>query len=413
MTASTKKTYASKWKEAFKEKFNRHDFWKDPDDWKKLLAQFKTAAQCDEQQGGHGGQRKILPIYKDISGLPGGSYSIALKELGVSVVDLKRILRSLMVAAHKPSEKGLYQKRVELILCKNSDGRGGKHYLLRSCTAMWDFRFNMPVFEWQIPKQLDEQTMVFAPEIPSPTAYITDYLHAFGCYFIVEGGSRNGQYPGPTRPFVFPNLHNKNCDAVARALTEVTWKGVKMAVPEIQKDHLSLYSSRSYRYGTSTELAIADGVTPDQRIFMSGHTHHKNADGYVNDSPALVVPAALAISGRKNVSLGNTVHPASFAWLGESVNSSLSRFLDNICPLDIPELMGNGKMRPFWLSAIAHIVMYHQSWLTTLVIMIQCANEWLALQKLPTFTIPDFLQVLHLPRCCCTGQRFYGHDMVN
>jgi hypothetical protein len=275
LSASSKFTYASKRKEELRAKFKNHDFWRDPNDWSKLLGEFKTAAQRAEQQGGYGGHRKtILPLFKDISELPGGSRSISLKELGVSVVDLKGILRSLMVAAKDPKEKGLYQKCVELILCKNSDGRGGEHYLLRWCTAKWDFRFNMPVFDWQIPKQLDDQMMVFAPEFPSRTAYVVDYLHAFGCYFIVEGGSRHGSYPGPTRPFVFPNLHSKNREGVARALTEVTRKGTKMVVPEIPKVHLALYSSRSYCYGTNMELAIADGITPDQRIFMSGHMHY-------------------------------------------------------------------------------------------------------------------------------------------
>lgn len=33
--------------------------------------------------------------------------------------------------------------------------------------------------------------------------------------------------------------------------------------------------------------------------------------------------------------------------------------LSNICGLDIPELIDNGQMRPFWLAAVAQVVMYH------------------------------------------------------
>ena len=61
LTASTKKTYASKWKEAFKEKFNRHDFWKDPDDWKNYLLNLKQPPSVLSNKVGMEDNTKFCP----------------------------------------------------------------------------------------------------------------------------------------------------------------------------------------------------------------------------------------------------------------------------------------------------------------------------------------------------------------
>jgi hypothetical protein len=143
MKASSKKTYASKVKEAFKDKFPHHEYWNDVDNWKVLLSQCDTQAQRTEQQGGQGGVRKGIAIFKDLLALPFGT--IGLADLGVNIYDLKSIFRELLKEAKNEGNK-MYQKRFEIILCNNADGRGGEHFLIRWSDAHWDARFNMPDF---------------------------------------------------------------------------------------------------------------------------------------------------------------------------------------------------------------------------------------------------------------------------
>jgi hypothetical protein len=357
LAASAKKTYASKVKEALQHKFPRHEYWNDHDVWKKLLAKFCTSAARTEQQGGSTGERKCFPIYKDISELPFGT--IRLKDFGVLIYDLKSILLALLKGGKKLAEK-LYQKRFELMLCYNADGRGGEHFLLKWCDGNWDARFNMPDFTWRIPKQLDEQPMMFAPEMFTETSWVVDIYHAAGCYFVVDGGALNYLHPKAAQPFVFPSLHKYERSYIAQRVTDTLRKGVQaIAKGTASKQVLSKVSSRSLRKGANTTLAVHEGVTPDQRIGMGAWSHHHNGEVYVEGSPALVAPGALAFAGRKNVNCGAEVHPPSFGWLGDCAVQQVNNFLGKLCRVDIPELMPNGQLRQFWLASMAALVMNH------------------------------------------------------
>jgi len=362
MKAESKRTYISKIKEQIYAKCPNHDYWKNNDNWKGLYGEFVKAAQRTEQQGGaNTGTNKSIPIYKDILQLP--LAAISMKELGMSVADMKGIIRGLLSAANSQRELGskLYQKCLEIVLCKNADGRGGEHYLLRWPNSFWDHRLNSPQFVWMLPKQLDEQIMLFAPEVFSSTAYLVDIYHRFGCYFVMEKGASHKFEDPAKRPFVFPGLHSVKRENVARSLTAVMRKGLSLQYPLMQESHVKLHSSRGLRVASNTELALHPEVTPDQRISIGGWSHHKNGDGYVHESPALIFPGALALAGRKNVTVStqNVPHPPTFLWLGESAMPSVKKFLIELCEVDVPQLEEGGQMRPFFLASMASLVMYY------------------------------------------------------
>ena len=199
LKADSKRTYASKIKTAFKNQFPKHSFWneKDEDGWSALLKQFnKAAKRFDQGNGRQVASRKAFPIYKDLQELPIGAISVP-EMAGVIVTDLKGMLMGLLKVASNRAEltNRIHQKRLEILLCKNADGRGGEHYLLKWETAYWDYRLHMPVFNWIIPKQLDEQLMVFAPQKFAEDAYLCDVFHAMGCFFVMEKGASNMDYP--------------------------------------------------------------------------------------------------------------------------------------------------------------------------------------------------------------------------
>lgn len=363
LKADSKRTYVSKIKEEFRLRFPKHDFWNDiHDGWSVLLEQFNHAAKRFDKMGGRStSSSKAMPIYKSISDLPMGA--ISMPELGVIQTDLKGILMGLLSAAKNRQEYSarLYQKRLELILCKNADGRGGEHFLLKWPDAYWDYRFDMPIFTWELQKQLDDQIMVFAPEKFSDTAYVTDVFHAMGCYFIMERGASNKSYDPRIRSFVFPDLHSKRSDYAAKALSLAMKKGAQTQYPQLHKEHIKLHTSRGLRVATNSELALHPQVTPDQRIYIGGWSHHKNGDGYLVSSPAMVMAAALALAGRNNVSVTkeNLPHTPTLAWLGSSASQSIEKFLDQICEVDVPQLEPYGNLRRLFDACIATLIMYH------------------------------------------------------
>jgi hypothetical protein len=77
---------------------------------------------------------------------------------------------------------------------------------------------------------------------------------------------------------VFPSLHNIKKESVAERMTNL----IRAAIPN--ETRTKAFTSRSWRKGTSTELAAHPDVSTDERYCHGGWsaTHHSsNGDGYV------------------------------------------------------------------------------------------------------------------------------------
>jgi hypothetical protein len=95
---------------------------------------------------------------------------------------------------------------------------------------------------------------------------------------------------------------------------------------------------------------------------MGGWSHHKNGDGYLKSSPAMVMAPALALAGRNNVSVSkeNLPHPPALSWLGSSANPSICNSLSQICEVDVPQFLEPfGNLRQLFDACIATLIMYH------------------------------------------------------
>jgi hypothetical protein len=112
---------------------------------------------------------------------------------------------------------------------------------------------------------------------------------------------------------------------------------------------------------TNSELALHPEVTPDQKIYMGGWTHHKNGEGYLVSCPTMIMPGALALTGRKNVSVKdeNIPHPPSLYWLGSGASEAIGSFLNELCEVDVPQLSEGSALRCLVDTSVASLIMYH------------------------------------------------------
>lgn len=194
--------------------------------------------------------------------------------------------------------------------------------------------------------------MVFVMRLFASHAYLLDVFWAFGAYFIVETGALNSSYHPAKQAYVFPELHGALAKNVPSRLNTFIRK-----FSHLPEQLQSQYSTRSMRKSSMTEMVAHSALSPQQRLSRSGHSFHKNADGYATDSVVTSLPGALALTGRKNLEVKKQ-HPADLEWLDAASETSVVAFV-NCVPVDVPELEDGGQMRQFFLHCIAAVIMYH------------------------------------------------------
>jgi hypothetical protein len=129
-------------------------------------------------------------------------------------------------------------------------------------------------FNWAIVKQLDRQYMLF---FCNRRHYKLCPYFALACYFMMGGLCCNG-ISKATSPFVFPYLHNKARNSVAKRMTT----NIRAHIPNA--DDKKQFSSRSVRCRAMTENAANKQLTKEFQYVRSGHTSSKmnsNAEGYI------------------------------------------------------------------------------------------------------------------------------------
>jgi hypothetical protein len=94
------------------------------------------------------------------------------------------------------------------------------------------------------------------------------------------------------RKFVFPQLHGKEKEQVAKDITNV----IRYEIPD--KEVKMRYSSRSERRGSASELAAHRDISYSELIARGGWgSTQKNADVYREEAPVLSKPGAMCVSG--------------------------------------------------------------------------------------------------------------------
>jgi hypothetical protein len=82
-----------------------------------------------------------------------------------------------------------------------------------------------------------------------------------------------------------------------------------------------------------------------------------NSKVYVEDTPALILPGALALAGHTNCH--QRLFPPRFECLDAVAQSSVTRFIKTLCVTDLPYFSEGGELYPFLRTSVAALVMYH------------------------------------------------------
>ena len=347
--ASAKITYFKAAKEVFKYTFPSHELWRDEEWWGQKNGVFKRFEKAIERHKIEDPEisegRKSEPLYRDVK-----SSSAAIRAVysGDIIVDAKSIATSMIKNGKRDTAKDA-GKLLEFTLCRHAIGRGGEHAFLRYNEGTYDWNFNAPDFDWSIIKQTERQCMLFFCD---RFLYCLCPFFAFGVYFLFGGPRRDG-CSDATRDFIFPHLHSIRKDSVAAGLTA----SMRAHIP---KDERHRFTSRSTRKGCMTENRIHPDLSLQEEYARSGHTHasgsNKNAEGYIESTPAMNAPGGMAIAGYVNCH--TPPQPYNFSCLGEDdvVVGSVKRLIDELFVNDVPQLQFGTPLRRLLVTSAARLV---------------------------------------------------------
>ena len=219
--------------------------------------------------------------------------------LGRVRVDCKTIATQLLCNLDPTNAR----KLVEFVLSRAACGRGGEHLWLRFNEATYDPFLNCVDFEWHIAKQCDSQMMLIFCDKKDHCLCV---YFCFGVYWLYGGLERYG-LAKHIQDFAFPYLFRMQKTNVARRLTHVIRDNIDVSslTPEQGEQLRSGFTSRSPRRGIMTENRVHSDLTMYEEYARSGHsvnTRNVNVDaeGYIEQTPALNAPGGLAAAGYTN-----------------------------------------------------------------------------------------------------------------
>jgi len=167
------------------------------------------------------------------------------------------------------------------------------------------------------------------------------------------GGIRRDGISDALKTYVFPHLHNKRRDKVAAGLTS----HIRAQIPLLDQPR---FSSRSLRNAVMTENRMHPDLSMQEEYARSGHTHapgeNKNAEGYIQSTPALNAPGGMALAGYTNCHVRATAY--SFVCLGEAdkVVGAVQRLIQELYKNDIPQLQLGRPLYNLIITSAARLV---------------------------------------------------------
>lgn len=348
MGTSTKKNRFKEMKQVLSLRFKNHEDFKSSggEEWfKDMLERFVKQCESNSVEDPNvTEERKSEPLYSD---LEVNLHFIRAKFMDLSPIDAKSVAMSMLRAGLFKDVKDF----VEFVLSKNAVARGGEHRFLRWNEAAWDYFFNAPDFDWRIIKQRERQAMLlFCHRL----LYCLCPFFAFALYFLFGGLRRNGDCDPVIADYVFPYLHSIRKDSAARRITTAIQSNIE------DKTRAKAFTSRSTRKGAMTEMRMHPDLSTQEEYDRSGHTApgmNSNAEGYIESTPAMNAPGGLCMSGY--LDCHSRVYPYNLECLGMAVaedGGPLSRFLDKLFFVDVPQLQIGGKLRPLLLTAAARLI---------------------------------------------------------
>ena len=353
IVASTKGDYFTKVKLALKEKFPNHAAWTIESSWyDPLKNDIEKGANRANILSTECYDSKILPFYPEVS-----DKYVRMKHRAAILhgneeyaTDLKSLCCLFIKQANEKVDLqgGPLQQRAWFVISMLAVGRGGEIKFQRYDEWYWDVFFEAPDATWTEIKTLTQHCMLFGPD---KNSYLSDFYHAFGCFFSVENGLLRGRELDPAiHKNVVPSLHSYVNAGVAARLTKILRDHVSPAL----KDRTS---SRSIRRGATTFLYSHEGVTEAQLNARGGWASDSNSRAYKETTPVLTIPAQNALAGWDDTQTPK--YPPRLECLGSHALRAVEEFMDKLYMVDVPSFQVGGPLHPFLRACTAAMIMYH------------------------------------------------------
>ena len=285
---------------------------------------------------------------------PVGQHSPQSQQEAARRTDLLSIARFLF-------GRDRYSDLLKILLTFLAIGRGGEIKFL-SCAAMFFCTTHRIVFaQWFQRKTCKTNPSGFAPDFEHPE--LCCFL-LFGCYWSLEGGlMRPGGLGLPNTPerrtasFVFQDLHQQADNSVAKDLTAI----IRACIPKVL---WKLFSVKSLRCGSMTQLAWDPAVTHEESIALGGWAFSSNASKYMWCYLVSIIPPILTLSGYNDARVLPYLPTAGMLFHSGPMEDRINPdqwqlFVSKLYTIQLPEFQPpHGRLRQ-WLVVVSATMIMH------------------------------------------------------
>eukprot|EP00187_Rhodella_violacea_P014571 CAMPEP_0184709428 /NCGR_PEP_ID=MMETSP0314-20130426/580_1 /TAXON_ID=38298 /ORGANISM="Rhodella maculata, Strain CCMP 736" /LENGTH=814 /DNA_ID=CAMNT_0027171133 /DNA_START=237 /DNA_END=2681 /DNA_ORIENTATION=- len=348
LSPASKEQYFGRIKEALKAKSRDNPVWKDEESWyAPQLDGLKRASMANHLRNPDTFKVDTLPLYTKISDglVRAGDRAAILRGDENKAKDLAGACSKLLALAKGGAiiSEGPLQKRLWLIACAQAVGRPGEIKFTRFDEMSWDPFFEAPDMVWTELKTRLQHSMLAGP---TKEDYSFDWYHALGSFFAVEHGATRTEDVAHAKNFMFPSLHKVEDRQVAAKLSKI--------LKDLCGD---LFSAKSLRRGTTSELYVNPGVSEAELDARGGWVAESNSRSYKLITPVLTIPALNALN-----SWSDTRTPKKaprLEHLGIRAQGALERLMAQLFIIDLPFFKPGGALRPLLRACTAALIMYH------------------------------------------------------
>jgi len=359
IVVSTKKQFFSKWKEALREKFPHHPDWVNHEQvwWNLLSKDFEAEGIRYRQRDDDSTDRANMPFYHDLKPdmIFSSQRSALLRQENGKARDGTELCMLLMKSCRgmPQLQYGPLQQRKWYVDTALSVGRGSELMLCRHDEMYWD-----PILEnvdgnWSEMKTLTQQSIVCGPnkcEMPFKT-YYSDWFHASGSFFAVEGGLARGDDVHPHKiQYVYTQLQGLSNNTVAAKTSAL----LQNYVLDCVKDQTT---SRSIRRGITTQLSLHPQMNEFLLNAIGGWAEKSNSKTYKRITPKSLYPGMNALGFWDNIMTPKKA--PRLECLGAHVQDQLEAFMEKLYVVDVELYKPGNRLRPMLRACTASLIMYH------------------------------------------------------
>ena len=348
-------------KEYLKDKFGRHDDWKDETWFTLSKGALVKKLERDSVRGTSGvdevpGKIGIVRVNPDAD-IVEGHAGISTTPFADDIPDLVTIIRKLLKTSKLGDKE---QRRLALNLTYAADGRSGEAKYLNYQSMGCDPVGNCAAADWKDLKNGTTRPITFCADYDRWETCVFDSL---GDHWSVDGGlsrpcNSSGNI-GFLSSFVVPMCHLRNDAWTSTMLTSTLRDGM----PDSIRDSVS---GRSLRYGGTTHLHEDPSVNHPELTARSGHAPADNSRHYVLSRRGTQYVPMRSLAGCPSPRKSH--RPPRLIAIGTSAEdlALMEAFADKLYPSTMPDFKAGGRLRQLVREVLATNIMHFSSKLSFL-----------------------------------------------